>query len=113
MAWALMEESLKAVLGKVAEDISWDINGNMVLGEDLRQKIADLFEEMDADGSGSIDKSEMGDALRVKFGIPVPADDLVKMIEAADTDNNGSIEAEEFEDGARARDGEGGVSKRV
>ena len=101
MTWRLIENSLTSILGPSAKDTTVDMAGNLTLGPALQTKIAEVFAQMDEDGSGSIDPSEFASAMRTEFKVQASHEDLIQMIEAADTDSNGSLELEEFEDVVR------------
>eukprot|EP00293_Proteomonas_sulcata_P014763 CAMPEP_0184288178 /NCGR_PEP_ID=MMETSP1049-20130417/674_1 /TAXON_ID=77928 /ORGANISM="Proteomonas sulcata, Strain CCMP704" /LENGTH=702 /DNA_ID=CAMNT_0026594413 /DNA_START=43 /DNA_END=2147 /DNA_ORIENTATION=- len=63
--------------------------------KDPVQEAKKAFELFDKDGSGTIDASELGDALRA-MGQEVSDSDLKEMLAQADDDGTGEIEFEEF-----------------
>jgi len=61
-----------------------------------------LFKELDADGSGQIDESEMTKAIRKVFGEDLDAKFVSEMMTSADTNKDGEIDLEEFKTIMRA-----------
>jgi Ca2+-binding EF-hand superfamily protein len=53
------------------------------------------FDEFDADGSGSIDTSELKEVFK-KVGQPVSDEELADTVKEFDEDNNGEIDFQEF-----------------
>lgn len=68
----------------------------MVVNESLsKEKLMEVFNELDADGSGSIDATELGKGMKA-FGLAPAPGEMSKLIAQYDLDGTGTIEAEEF-----------------
>ncbi|KAJ1491737.1 hypothetical protein T484DRAFT_1612345 [Baffinella frigidus] len=65
------------------------------LTEEQIDHFREVFAVFDADGSGSIDSSELGSCLRA-LGQNLSEDELKDFIMSVDDDQSGSIEFEEF-----------------
>lgn len=86
-------EQLRENLLKMQEELLKKLGG---LGEDdLANKIEALFESMDKDGSGVIDKFELRDALE-QLEITLRPKELQDLVRKYDTDSSGTIDFEEF-----------------
>ena len=66
-----------------------------MLSNEEYAEIEKAFLLFDKDGSGTIDVSELRDALRV-LGVTLNLNETKKLMEQADKDGSGSIELEEF-----------------
>ncbi|KAH8081073.1 Ca2-binding protein [Aureococcus anophagefferens] len=55
-----------------------------------------LFDEIDADGSGGIDRSELRKSMRKKFGMKLPEERIDEVFDAVDEDGNGELDFDEF-----------------
>ena len=77
-----MQQGLLSKLGGLHED-------------DLAMKIETLFETIDSDGSGVIDKFELRDALE-ELEITLRPKELQDLVKKYDTDKSGTIDFEEF-----------------
>mmetsp|Transcript_10027 Transcript_10027/g.10343 ORF Transcript_10027/g.10343 Transcript_10027/m.10343 type:complete len:94 (+) Transcript_10027:12-293(+) len=70
--------------------------------EKLEQMNKAIFDQIDTDGSGQIDQSELGKAMSLiaeQAEIPAPSeDDVKKAVAELDTDNSGKISATEFKE---------------
>eukprot|EP00746_Dinoflagellata_sp_MGD_P078736 gnl/MRDRNA2_/MRDRNA2_31463_c0_seq1.p1 gnl/MRDRNA2_/MRDRNA2_31463_c0~~gnl/MRDRNA2_/MRDRNA2_31463_c0_seq1.p1 ORF type:complete len:582 (+),score=130.65 gnl/MRDRNA2_/MRDRNA2_31463_c0_seq1:84-1748(+) len=67
--------------------------GNAQLMDDA--KLRKIFNQFDADKSGSIDVGELQDAMRM-LGVKCSANSAKKVLDVIDTDKNGTVEWEEF-----------------
>lgn len=65
------------------------------LTEEHRKDVLAAFNHFDTDGSGSIDMSELGVAMK-SLGFEPRKDDLKAMLGSMDDDENGTINFEEF-----------------
>ena len=63
--------------------------------------IESTFRRFDADGSGAIDVSELGDALQMVLGKRPSRETVKQLFEIADQDGNGTLDFEEFRQLAR------------
>lgn len=61
---------------------------------DLRQKLKPVFAKFDADKSGSISTSEMGQIVKA-VGIEMSEAELASMMKEADPDGSGEVDFEE------------------
>ena len=57
--------------------------------------VTDLFGQVDTDGSGSLDKEEIG-LLLAELGNPLDPDDLTKVMAEIDADGNEDVDLQEF-----------------
>ena len=57
--------------------------------------VREAFDLFDADGSGSIDVEEMGEAMKA-LGVTVTKPQIEKMMSSVDSDNSGMVSFEEF-----------------
>jgi len=104
------EDFIQASLGEVQmptlEELNWSLTGLNISYEDLEKQIKVNFDSCDIDGSGTLDREELGDLL-VKVskllvpGCDVPTkEDMEHAIDAAmkdlDTDANGTLDIKEF-----------------
>ena len=64
------------------------------LGQDAKQ----VFEMIDADGSGTLDRDEFGSKAKELCELTISVEDITKVFDHIDTDRNGSITLEEFQD---------------
>ena len=62
---------------------------------DLGQRVQDIYQSIDVDGSGEIDTYEFGDALR-KLGIHLKPREVEEVVGQYDVDGSGSIDFDEF-----------------
>lgn len=85
-AWKKARKSLMAKLGPEA----------VKSAELTKSRGAEIFKEMDADGNGSIDASELKAAFAA-IGVELTQKELKSMMNEADRDGDGFIDAEEFE----------------
>ena len=63
--------------------------------DELRKASRELFDEIDADKSGSISAAEL-EMLYKKMGLAFTDADIKQLIQEVDTDNSGQIEFDEF-----------------
>ena len=85
-AWKKARKSLMTKLGPEA----------VKSAEATKARGAEIFKEMDADGNGSIDASELKAAFNA-VGVELTPKELKSMMHEADRDGDGFIDAEEFE----------------
>jgi hypothetical protein len=65
-------------------------------------KLRKVFDKIDLDGGGTIDRNELKTALRTQLGKPAISESEVNsMMSIADTDGNGSLNFQEFASSAR------------
>jgi calcium-binding protein CML len=69
--------------------------GSKTLNNEQIARLKEVFENFDADGSGSIDAEELGNVFR-SMGEEVDPEELKSMIEGVDDDGSGQIEFNEF-----------------
>ena len=60
-------------------------------------KFAHMFDEMDADGSGAVDRDELKNGLK-RLGLPCDAHAVDRLFRRFDVDGNGTISRPEFAD---------------
>jgi hypothetical protein len=85
-AWKKARKSLMVKLGPEA----------VKSAEATKARGAEIFKEMDADGNGSIDASELKSAFAA-VGVELTQKEVKSMMHEADRDGDGQIDAEEFE----------------
>lgn len=64
---------------------------------DHHKKLKELFDSVDADKSGKVDKAEMGQLIKKVIGCDPPAELVDKIVKECDKDGSGKIEFSEFE----------------
>ena len=84
-AWAKARSTMMAKLGDAMNDLA-----------QLNSKSKEIFDEMDADKNGSIDPSELKEAMR-QAGINLTKKEVQEMITEADADGDDLIDLGEFQ----------------
>jgi Ca2+-binding EF-hand superfamily protein len=64
-------------------------------GEDAEHNLKDVFDIFDADGSGFIDRKEMGSLMK-KLAQSLSEDEITAIMEEVDIDGDGEVSFEEF-----------------
>jgi calmodulin len=64
-------------------------------GEDAEQNLRDVFDIFDADGSGFIDRKEMGSLMK-KLAQSLSEEEITAVMEEVDIDGDGEVSFEEF-----------------
>jgi calmodulin len=64
-------------------------------GEDAEQNLKDVFDIFDADGSGFIDRKEMGSLMK-KLAQSLSEEEITAIMEEVDIDGDGEVSFEEF-----------------
>jgi Ca2+-binding EF-hand superfamily protein len=64
-------------------------------GDDAEQKLRDVFNIFDADGSGGIDRDEMRSLMK-KLAQDLTEEEISLIMEEVDADGDGEISFEEF-----------------
>jgi Ca2+-binding EF-hand superfamily protein len=73
---------------------------------DFQAQLRAVFNEFDADGSGSVDTAEI-QAMTAKLGMTFSTEEIEAMVRDADTNGNGVLEFDEFEQVIKAHLGKG------
>jgi len=106
--WVLLNLFIAILIGKFSEQRKEALEDNLhMMQERLLEKLGDLndkdlaaniqglFNEIDLDGSGEIDKYEFNEAL-LKLGVTLKPRDLDNLVKEVDEDGSGTISFEEF-----------------
>ena len=64
--------------------------------ENEQRRVRALFDDIDEDGGGTLDREEVGQLLARLSDVPVAEDDLSSAMQALDADGDGSVDFEEF-----------------
>ena len=64
--------------------------------ENEQRRVRALFDDIDEDGGGTLDREEVGQLLGRLSDVPVAEDDLSSAMQALDADGDGSVDFEEF-----------------
>jgi hypothetical protein len=75
-------------------------------GAEFQAQLRAVFNEFDADGSGSVDTAEI-QAMTAKLGMTFSTEEIEAMVRDADTNGNGVLEFDEFEQVIKAHLGKG------
>ena len=96
----LLKESVEALLKENAATILADMVDELkrksVTKDVLDEAIADAFRRFDKDGSGTIDASELGDALATVLGRRPKREVVRQLLKDADADGNGTLDFDEW-----------------
>lgn len=77
-----------------------------IKNEEFQAQLRAVFNEFDADGSGSVDTAEI-QAMTAKLAMTFSTEEIEAMVRDADSNGNGVLEFDEFEQVIKAHLGKG------
>eukprot|EP00659_Diplonema_papillatum_P014625 gene14625-22370_t len=75
---------------------SRDKSGQRIFDEKEIQRIREMFNKMDTDGTGELDPDELTTIVREKLCCAMPKEEVIESLKELDTDGNGKVSFDEF-----------------